>query len=180
VIAVLDAIGIQAADLVGYSMGGLIALAVAVRFAARVRALVVIGAHPFAQSTAPYRSAVADGLARWLIMIESQGIRLSDQARRRILANDLPALQACVARDRPDWSAALGAFETPLLAIAGAEDPICSAVQAMAEQVGGVYVALAGRNHVSAFLASNEIVTAIEQFLGADAKVVSRTSILAE
>lgn len=180
VIAVLDAIGIQAADVVGYSMGGLIALAVAVRFAERVRALVVIGAHPFAQSMAPYRSAVADGLARWLIMIESQGVRLSDEARRRILANDLPALQACVARDRPDWSAALKAFETPLLAIAGSEDPICSAVQAMAEQVGGVFVALAGRNHVTAFLASNEIVSAIEQFLGADAKAVSRTSILAQ
>jgi pimeloyl-ACP methyl ester carboxylesterase len=46
VVAVLDALGIHAADLVGYSMGGMIALATALRFPERVRRLVVIGHIP--------------------------------------------------------------------------------------------------------------------------------------
>src|SRR5262245_12501577 len=42
VVAVLDALGLPAADLVGFSMGGLIALATALRFPERVGRLIVI------------------------------------------------------------------------------------------------------------------------------------------
>ena len=166
VVAVLDALGIGAADLIGYSMGGMIALATALRFPERVHRLVVIGAHPFAQDMAPYRLAVADGMERWLAMVEGQGIRLSDDTRRRLLANDLGALQACVSHDRSDMSAALAALKAPLLGIAGTQDPIFAAVRAFAEQVDGRFLALDGSNHVTAFLAAAEIVTAIECFIG--------------
>jgi len=165
VVAVLDALGMGAADLVGYSMGGMIALATALRFPERVRALIVIGAHPFAQDMMPYRLAVADGIERWLAMVEGQGIRLSDDARRRMAANDIRALQACVAHDRPDASPAVAALNAPLLAIAGTQDPIFTAVRAFAERVDGRFLALEGRNHVTTFLAADEIVTAVERFL---------------
>lgn len=173
VVAVLDALGIRAADLVGYSMGGMIALATALRFSERVRRLVVIGAHPFAQDMAPYRFAVADGVERWLAMVEGQGVRLSDDTRRRMLANDIRALQACVSHDRSDMSAALAALKEPLLAIAGTEDPIFASVRAFAERVDGRFLALEGRNHVTAFLPAAEIVTAIERFLGSQAEAAA-------
>jgi pimeloyl-ACP methyl ester carboxylesterase len=166
VVAVLDALGLPAADLVGFSMGGLIALATALRFPERVRRLIVIGAHPFAQDMAPYRLAVAEGMERWLALLERQGVPLSGETRRRLLANDLRALRACVAQDRSDTSAALAALRAPLLAIAGTQDPIFAAVRAFAERVDGRFLALEGRNHVTAFLATAEIVAAVERFLG--------------
>jgi pimeloyl-ACP methyl ester carboxylesterase len=180
VVAVLDALEIPAADLVGYSMGGVIALATALRFPGRVRALVVIGAHPFAQDMALYRSAVAEGMEHWLSMIEAQGIRPSDETRRRILANDIRALQACVARDRTDASSALASLKAPLLAVAGTQDPIFAAVRALAEKGGGSFIAVDGRNHVTTFLASERIAPAIEAFLATAAVAARGTSAAAE
>lgn len=165
VVAVLDALGIGAADLVGFSMGGLIALATALRFPAQVRRLIVIGAHPFAQDMAPYRLAVADGIERWLAFLDANGVPLSRDTRQRLLANDIRALRACVACDRRDMSAALARLRAPLLAIAGTRDPIFSDVRAFAERVDGRFLAMEGRNHVTTFLAAGEIATAIERFL---------------
>jgi pimeloyl-ACP methyl ester carboxylesterase len=165
IVAVLDALGIETADLMGYSMGGLIALAAALRFPERVRALVVMGAHPFAQDTAAYRLAVAEGIGRWLAMVEAHGVELSSAARRRILANDIRALQACTAHDRPDMSAALAALRSPLLAIAGTQDPIFEAVRVFAGRTGGRFVALEGRNHVTGFLDVAPVVSAVDAFL---------------
>jgi len=166
VVAVLDALGRRTIDIVGYSMGGLIALATALRFPERVRRMVVVGAHSFAQDMTPYRLAIADGMERWLAILEGQGLPLTHDIRRRMLANDIHALQACVARDRRDTSAALPALKAPLLAIAGTRDPIFAAVSAFAERANGCFVALEGRNHVTTFLATGEIVKIIERFLG--------------
>jgi pimeloyl-ACP methyl ester carboxylesterase len=149
----------------GYSMGGLIALATALRFPDRVRALVVMGAHPFAQDMAPYRLAVAESIKDWLAMVEVHGIELSSATRRRILANDIRALQACAAHDRPDMSAALAALRSPLLAIAGTQDPVFEAVKALARCTGGSFVALEDRNHVTGFLDVDAVVSAVDEFL---------------
>jgi pimeloyl-ACP methyl ester carboxylesterase len=162
---VLDALGTSAADIVGYSMGGMIALAAAFHYPGRVKAAIVIAAHFFAQDMSPYRRAIVDGLETWLAIVEAQGVRLSDASRRRILANDVQALRACVARDRPDVSAALPAFRTPLLAMAGSEDAVFGAVRQLAERTGGHFRALEGRNHITSFLAVDEVSAAIEDFL---------------
>ena len=163
-VAVLDALGTDAADVVGYSMGGMIALA-ALHYPARVKAAVVIAAHPFAQDMSPYRRAIGDGLETWLAIVEAQGVRLSDASRRRILANDVQALRACVANDRPDASAALQAFRPPLLAMAGTEDAIFGAVRQLAERTRGHFRALEGRNHITSFLVVDEVTAAVEDFL---------------
>jgi pimeloyl-ACP methyl ester carboxylesterase len=169
VVAVLDALGLPKADLVGFSMGGLIALATALRLPQRVSRLIVIGAHPFAQELTTYRLALAAGMEPWLALLNGLDVPLSRETRQRLLANDIRALQACVAQDRPDSSAALAALRAPLLAIAGTRDPIFAAVRAFAERVGGSFLALEDRNHVTAFLATAEIVTAVERFLGQQA-----------
>jgi pimeloyl-ACP methyl ester carboxylesterase len=171
-VAVLDALGTSAADVVGYSMGGMIALAAALHYPARVKAAVVIAAHPFAQDMSPYRRAIGDSLETWLAIVEAQGVRLSDASRRRILANDVQALRACVANDRPDASAALQAFRPPLLAMAGTEDAIFGAVRQLAERTGGHFRALEGRNHITSFLAVDEVTAAVEDFLRLEMRAV--------
>ena len=128
-------------------------------------ALVVMGAHPFAQDMAAYRLAVAEGIGRWLAMVEAHGVELSSATRRRILANDIRALQACAAHDRPDMSGTLAALRSPLLAIAGTQDPIFEAVKAFAGHTGGSFLALEGRNHITAYLDVDAVVSAVDGFL---------------
>src|SRR5262245_18184718 len=171
-VAVLDALGTGAADVVGYSMGGMIALAAAFHHPARVKAAVVIAAHPFAQDLTPYRRAIGEDLETWLAIIEAHGVQLSDASRRRILANDVRALRACVARDRPDASAALPAFRAPLLAMAGTEDDVFGAVRNFAERTGGHFRALEGRNHITSFLAVDEVTAAVEGFIRLETRTI--------
>ena len=161
VAAVLDALGIARADLMGHSMGGVVALATALRYPARVRSVIVNGAHLLPQDLAPLRALVAGGIAPWIAAVERQAGPLSAAARARMLANDMEALRASVARDRPGG----GTPAVPLLAIAGALDPMHDAVADYAHGAGGEFVSLAGRNHVTAFLAAEDVTAVAEGFL---------------
>jgi len=164
VVAVLDDLGVGEADLVGFSMGGGIALATALFFAERVGRFAMIGAHCYAQSLALFRNALESGAAGLLELLEAQGVALGEPVRRRLLANDVAALQAAVAEDRPDRSAMLAVLERPLLAIAGTEDPSFASIRRMASQAGGGFAALEGRNHFTSFLAVEEISRAVLGF----------------
>jgi pimeloyl-ACP methyl ester carboxylesterase len=82
------------------------------------------------------------------------------------------AIRACVAHDRPDASAALQAFHSPLLAMAGTEDVIFGAVRQLAERTGGHFRALEGRNHITSFLAVDEVTAAVEDFLRLETSAV--------
>jgi pimeloyl-ACP methyl ester carboxylesterase len=164
VVAVLDDLGIGRADLVGFSMGGVIALATALFFPERVGRLAVVGAHCYAQSLASFRDALGARLDGFVRLIETQLVTLPEPVRRRMLANDLGALSAQVAQDRPDRSAMLASLERPLMAIAGARDPALSRIRQMADQAGGKFISLAGRNHFDSFLAVEEISRAVLGF----------------
>lgn len=165
VVAVLDAAGIQRADMMGYSMGGLVAMATAGLHPGRVGALIVNSAHPFAQNLEPIRTAIAERIEPWLAHVEALGGKLSEETRKRLLANDLDALRACVASDRPDSSGTLSAVRAPVLAIAGSLDPECEAVRNLAAMVGGEFLLLEGRNHIGAFLSAEEVAAATDAFL---------------
>lgn len=167
VVAVLDDLDIRNADLVGFSMGGGIALATALLFPGRVGRFAMVGAHCYAQSLAPFRDALATGVHGLVQLIEAQISGLPEPVRRRMLANDLGALSAHVAQDRPDRSAMLATLERPLIAIAGARDPALPLIQEMADQAGGTFVSVAGRNHFDSFLAVEEISRAVLGFVEA-------------
>jgi pimeloyl-ACP methyl ester carboxylesterase len=164
VAAVLDALGIATTDVMGHSLGGAMAMAFAVQFPARIGALVVIGAHPFAQDMSVYRAAVTDNLEPWLAMVESQARELSAATRRRLLTNDVRALRACVARDRQDRSAAVMRSAAPLLAIAGALDPLKPSIQRFAMRRGAHYLELPDRNHITALQAVDEVIAGLDVF----------------
>lgn len=166
IVAVLDHAGIRRAALVGHSMGGVIALATAVYHPDRVSALIVNGAHPFAEDLTPLRTALKDNFEAWLVFLKQLVPDLSPEAYRRIRSNDLIAVQASLARDRTDFSAALAKLGIPVLAIGGELDPRCECVRNFAELASGEFLSLAGKNHVTAFLDVETIVPAIDEFLG--------------
>jgi pimeloyl-ACP methyl ester carboxylesterase len=167
-IAVLDALGLQKADLIGYSMGGALALGTALFHPHRIGRLVVIAAHPFAQDMTPFRQAISGGIEHWLGLLEANGLRLSPNVRQRIASNDLHALRASVVEDRPDSSSLLPRLQTPLLAIAGSLDPNRESVRHFAELARGEFRSIEGCNHFSVFTASNRTVPAILEFFNRD------------
>lgn len=160
VMAVLDEVGVSSAHLMGFSMGGMIAMAVSIRQPGRVRSLTAIAAHPFEQNMAPFRKMFQDDIHPWLSMVKGLWPGLSQQAQRRVAANDIRALQACVAKDRPDISDALRRANVPTVLACGTLDPFYAGAERYAELSGCAFVPLIDRNHLTAFLAGGEIVAA--------------------
>ncbi|MDX2264778.1 MAG: alpha/beta hydrolase [Hyphomicrobiales bacterium] len=166
VIAVLDALDIKAVDLCGYSMGGWIALAVASFYAHRVRSLIAIGAHGYAQNLSTFRSALGDNLDGWIGHIEmASGRPISPTLRNQLLTNDVDALWASVALDRTDLSGDVADARCPALLICGDRDPLWPDIVRFGRWISAWTVTLPGRNHFTMLGATNEIVSALMSFL---------------
>lgn len=164
VAAVLDHAGIRRAALMGHSMGGMVALATAAYHPDRVNALIVNGAHPFAEDLTPLRAAFKEDFEAWLAFLKQLVPDLSPNSCQRIRANDLAAIQASLTGDRPDFSAALATLDIPVLAISGLLDPRWAYVRKFAELAKGEFLPLADKNHVTAFLDAGTIVPAVDGF----------------
>lgn len=163
--AVLDFAGIRRAALMGHSMGGMVALATAAYHPDRVNALIVNGAHPFAEDLTPLRAALKDNFEAWLAFLKQLVPDLSPNSCQRIRANDLAAVQASLASDRSDFSTVFTKLGVPILAIAGGFDPHWERVRIFAELASGEFLRLADKNHVTAFLDIGTIVPAVDEFL---------------
>jgi len=143
---VLDAAAVDRARWLGYSMGGRIALAGAIRRPSRVSALILESASPGLAGENERRArrradeALAEGILRggmeafvdhWmgLPLFATQG-KLSNQIqeanRERRLKNSPEALAACLRGNgtgaQPSFWEDLGAIQTPTLLLAGEED----------------------------------------------------------
>lgn len=170
VAAVLGALGIERADLMGYSRGGRMALGFAGLFPERVGRLVIGGAHPFVQDLSLLRSACAGGIKEWIGVIERLGGPLPAGLRRSIAANDIEALRAAVAEDRPDISRSLRDFPRPCLFFTGTEDPLRSKIERAAKLLPrGRLVEIRGCNHVTALQRSDLVLPHVLAFLDDEA-----------
>lgn len=163
VTAVLDRLGIGKADLLGYSRGGTIAIATAIAHPERVRRLALGGSHPYAEDMSAFRNAVAPGLGNWIGVIEANAGPLPCAAREMFLANDVEALRAAVADDRPDLSAELAARAIPTLLYAGSEDSLAPCARRFAAATGADFLELPDLNHFQAFFAVDAVVAAVER-----------------
>lgn len=153
VLAALDARGIGRCALVGFSMGGMIAQAVALAAPERVAALVLVataaGPGPFAPDVharfvrmcEPFEDAAA--LRAWLLddIAFFHAPCVPDAAARRRMASEMLAAgfsQGGFARQyrailaTPDWHAGLGRVSCPALILCGAEDGCLPPSQARA------------------------------------------------
>jgi pimeloyl-ACP methyl ester carboxylesterase len=152
VTAVLDALGIPAADAMGYSMGGFLAIRLMHDAPARVRRAVLagIGANYF-HTTPEWAETIANGL------LASDPASISDPQAREFrvfgerAGNDLEALAACVRRPRHTFAPdELGLLPQKVLVVCGAEDTLTGPPDALAGAFSAARaVVVPKRNHHS-------------------------------
>jgi len=157
VIAVMDAAGLSAVHLVGYSMGGFIGIRVLARFPARVLSLSLggVGEHYLTG-----RNVSSEGsrqvIAEALLTEDKAGIT---DPRGRLFRDfaDQPgkdrfALAACMRAMSPALpAAALSQLKAPVLVFCGEKDHIAGPAPALAAAFAhGVAATIPGRDHMSA------------------------------
>ncbi len=155
VVAVLDDVGINRADLLGYGLGARVALGIAAYVPQRARAVAAGDVHPFAERTQLCRDVLAKGLEAWVKTMEAKaGGGLSAATRSRLLANDAAAMAAAVECDRPDMADALIRSGVPVLLFLGTDDPRYPLALSFAEESGATVIGLAGHGYATAAAAA--------------------------
>jgi len=164
VVAVLDALGIEKSEALGYSLGGWTALGLAVYHPDRLRSAAIGGALPYAQNLQPLREVVANGPAAWGDFLAAMSTGLPPDMKRRIERNDPLALAASVEEDRPDISEQVLASPVPLLFFVGDKDPRHARCKEFAERTGSRFVSVPGAHHVQTMLERDRLASEIAAF----------------
>jgi pimeloyl-ACP methyl ester carboxylesterase len=181
--ALLDALDVARAAVLGMSLGGYTALAFAARHAPRLSALVLADTRAAADtpdaragrevalSTIHGRGpdAYLDGsLTRMLSRRAAPALHADVRARAESRADSLVAGVEAL-RDRPDRTAELAAIACPTLVICGEEDQLSppAEMRRMSEVIRGAsYVELAGAGHLAHLEARAPFTAAVASFLG--------------
>lgn len=187
--ALLDARGLERAVLVGWSLGGQVALAALPRVRRRLAALALVSATPRftrcegwphglpAQSVEVLAHRVRRDPLRAVARFREGAFvegELDAEARARVVA--LPAPDPSAARDgldllaREDLRAALPALDLPVLVVHGERDPICpaGAGRALAAAIPGArLVEVPGAGHAPFLSHPDAFDGALGPFLGA-------------
>lgn len=183
VVQLLDHLDIDTAHIVGYSMGGRIALKLATTHPARVRTAVLIGSggaratddHALWDEVAASLES-GRGIVPLLRVIwpadmpqdEEQLAAFNDMA---MAGNDADAL-AAVARNYRAWATSdeeIQAIHAPVVAIIGTADPFLRDVQSLAERLPGLCVRrIDGADHLST-LADPELAPSLAAMLASRA-----------
>jgi len=175
VLTVLDDLGIDEAHYFGYSLGGWVGLGLAKYAPKRIRTMIIGGAQPYGQSMQLYRQALAGGIEGWLAVVEKMlGSPASAETKERFLSNDIRALLASVANDRPDISRILPTTTMPCLLYAGEADPLCPLIERCGSELpDATFFSLHGLNHIQATVRSDLVLPYVVEFL-AKQETVSR------
>ena len=152
VIGLMDHLGIEQADLFGYSMGSVISLRALTNRPERFTSVVLGGAGDFARSGTPGGNPVrADA------MLAKDQDSISDptakgfRALAEALGNDLEALAAYSMAARPGVSdEALAGIDVPVLIVNGADDTIVGSPDGLAAAIPGAeLVKIPGKDHLT-------------------------------
>jgi pimeloyl-ACP methyl ester carboxylesterase len=164
--AVLDALNIESAHFLGYSMGGWLSFAMAVHYPERVRSLIAGGAHPYAESMSVFRHENCAEPSNFIAAMSAFiGEPISDTAKSFILKNDLTALCAA-ATDRHDQMTQLKALQLPSLFFTGELDKRRELIVQAAEELGAPEVLIIPKaNHATALYSTHKILPHIGAFL---------------
>lgn len=166
VIALMDHLGIQQADLMGYSMGGGISASLLVRHPERFKSVILAGIGDAMLSGGPRRQGLAEGMeaadASEVQDATARGFR--EFAERS--GNDLGALAAMQRSARATLDAAkLAEVRLPVLVLIGAEDTLAGPADRLAAAIPGARFRIVPGDHLSVF-AQPDYTTAVLTFLG--------------
>ncbi|MDT0304874.1 alpha/beta fold hydrolase [Streptomonospora wellingtoniae] len=163
--AVLDALAIDRADVVGYSLGARLAWELALAHPHRVRRAVLAGFGP--------RDAFAGTDLEDLEGDDSPFGRVFRSASG-LPGGDSAALAACArGQAAHPFRSEPAPEKTPMLLMAGEHDELADGVEGLARGVGGTVLRAPGRDHRTAVSARSLKGAAVE-FLTAEADAVSR------
>jgi pimeloyl-ACP methyl ester carboxylesterase len=165
--ALLDHLGVTAVDVVGYSMGSLVSIGVALSDP-RTRSLVLggVGERTAATRNPERRARIAGALearvARGGADAESRAFRRFAERR----GNDLAALAAIQRAQVVDNGerGALGRITVPTLVVAGADDRLAGSPDGLAARISGAVARTVPGDHLSA-VGRPELAHAIVEFL---------------
>ncbi len=149
--AVLDALGIERAHYVGYSMGAWIGTGMACFQAGRLRSLALGGWDPVRGPASPRPASTP---LPPLEPVVERATKRSPSLTAWIQPRDLDALRACLAAlgDVDGSIEALAACGVPLRLWAGVDDPWHAGVQEAAERLPGATFASVAGDHIGAVL----------------------------
>jgi pimeloyl-ACP methyl ester carboxylesterase len=167
VVAVLEALEIPKAHFFGYSMGGWIGFGLAKYAPERVNALLIGGAHPYADRSWRAFSQV-DGTDPEAFIAALEAVveqRVPPELKPYVLANDLQAL-AAAAQERPALDDVLPIMAMPCFLLIGEADSRYPEVQKCAKYIGhATLVSLPGLNHTMGFMRSDLVLPHVMKFL---------------
>lgn len=168
VLALMDHLGIQRADIMGYSMGGFITASLLVRYPDRFRSAILAGVGDMvnrggpdpersrriaAAMLAPSANDVEDPVARTFRRFAERG------------GNDLAALAAMQRAERFRFDPnRLGEVAIPVLVLVGREDELAQTADRLAARIPGARLATVPGNHLTAVNA--EFIGEVLTFLG--------------
>ncbi len=152
VIGLMDHLGIERADLMGYSMGAAISLHLLAHHQERFTSVVLAGVGEFARD-----ASISDGSLRADAMLTDDPDSIADPTAKgfRVLAealgNDLEALAAYSLSSRDAVSdEALAAVEVPVLIVNGADDDLVGSPDALAAAIPTAeLVKIPGTDHLT-------------------------------
>lgn len=140
-VALLDELGVERVDAVGYSMGARLAWELALTRPERVRRLVLGGFGPVNAFDGTDLSAPGEGATPF------------DHVFRTVAAlpgNDPAALAACARGQAARPFSAEPPVTVPTLLVTGAKDAIAAGAAELAAAVDGAHVEIPGRDHLNA------------------------------
>lgn len=149
----LDHLGIERADLMGYSMGGMISLDLVLHRADRLHRVVLAGIGDGVLQAGPVRDT--EGIARALTARDAATLR--DPVARAFRAfaeaggNDLHALAACMRRRRtPPDPTRLAGIANPVLVVIGSGDDLAGGAERLAGAIPGARLEVVPGDHLTA------------------------------
>ena len=152
IVRLLDHLGIERADVMGYSMGGFITMCLLHDASTRVRRAIVAGV---GENYYGRGSLETDAIARGLRAASANDVVGTVPRNFRLFAeqgrNDLEALALCMTRERRSFQRdEMMHVETPLLFVLGALDTVTGPVGELAEVVSNArLVMVANRDHMT-------------------------------